>query len=323
MRLAVTGATGFLGQDIVRTALRQGWDVAATGRDREIGARLTALGATFRASDLQDRDGLAKVFAGAQAIVHSAALSSPWGRPSDFDAVNVGGTRAVADCARALGVSRFVHLSSSSVYFQFRDQLDVHEGAPLPPPVNAYAASKRRSEDIVRLSGLKAIILRPRGIVGPGDRAILPRLIAAAKRGPLPLLRHGEALVDVTPVETVAAAVIAACAPEVIAGTYNISNGEPIRVRALAEAALRAAGVPFRWRRVPLPVALNGARMLERVHAMLPGRPEPMMTAYALGLFAFSQTLNIDAARRNLNWSPTVSLSESIDAAGREWRQRP
>ena len=60
--------------------------------------------------------------------------------------------------------------------------------------------------------------------------------------------------------------------------------------------------------------------MLEGIHGMLPNRPEPIVTAYALGLLAFSQTLNIEAARRDLGWSPMLSLAESIAAAGRAWR---
>lgn len=322
MRLAITGATGFLGGAVVRSGLRAGWSVSATGRDKIAGAVLSGYGAAFHPCEIGDVAGLRRVFAGCDAVVHCAALSSPWGSAEAFEAANVAGTHVVIAAAKGAEVPRIVHVSSSSVYFRFQDQLAVREDMVLPPPVNLYAASKGRAESVVRESGLSAVILRPRGIIGPGDRALLPRLAASALRGPLPLMRGGEALVDVTPVETVAAAVLAALDPRAPSGTYNVSNGEPIRVRALVEATMAAADIRVRWLPVPVPVALGGARLLEFVHRFLPSRPEPIVTAYSLGLMAYSQTLDIEAARTKLGLRASVPVAESVAAAGRAWKAR-
>ncbi|TIV90047.1 MAG: NAD(P)-dependent oxidoreductase, partial [Mesorhizobium sp.] len=78
-----------------------------------------------------------------------AALSSPFGRLADFEAANVTATHNLVDFARRQGVSRFVHISSPSVCFAFRDQLGLAEDAALPEPVNHYARTKREAERIV------------------------------------------------------------------------------------------------------------------------------------------------------------------------------
>jgi nucleoside-diphosphate-sugar epimerase len=142
----------------------------------------------------------------------------------------VAGTRAALAFARAGGARRFVHISTPSLYFRFRDQPGVREDAPLPSPVNAYTATKHLAEELVRAeTGLDTLILRPRGLYGKGDMALLPRLLRAAQSGPLPLIRDGTAETDLTHVEDVVDAAIAALdAPESLATrVFNISGGEP------------------------------------------------------------------------------------------------
>lgn len=309
---AITGATGFLGGALGRRLMAEGQPVVALGRDRAKLAALEALGATIIPQDLAagaptcDRE--------IGAVVHCAALSSAWGPKAAFEAANVGGTRAALEFARKAGARRFVHISTPSVYFRFRDQPDMREDAELPKPVNAYAATKRAAEDLVRASGLDAIILRPRGLYGHGDVALLPRLLRAARTGPLPLIRGGVAETDLTHVEDVVDAVCAALAapPSLSQRVFNISGGESLRVRNIAEAAGAKAGVPVRWRTIPSAAMFVAARLMEAGALLQSGQPEPRVTAYGAGLFAFTQTLNLSAARAHLNWTPKICFEEGL-----------
>jgi len=312
MKIVVTGATGFLGGYVVRLLLAEGHDVVALGRNAEIGA---GLGTRFVAADLA---GLGSVLEGesADGFVHAAALSSNWGRKQDFWTANVEGTQQALTLARRLSVRRFVHISSPSIYFRFADQMGVREDIVLPPPVNAYAWSKAGAERLVLAAqDLGPVILRPRGLYGRGDTALLPRLVRAARKGPLPLLRDGVAVTDITHVEDVAGAVSAALAAgtEASGRAFNISGGEALRVVRIAEAAAKKTGISVRWRRVPTALALGGARALEAVSAILPGQPEPVVTAYSLGVFAFSQTLDISQARDVLEWRPQIGFAEGLE----------
>jgi nucleoside-diphosphate-sugar epimerase len=317
-RILVTGATGFLGSHLVGRLIGSGWQVVATGRDASKAPQGPGDGFQFIPADLSDKDDMRRLAAGAgrlDAVVHSAALSAPWGSAAAFHSANVTATGNILDLARESGAARLVHISTPSVYFRFQDQFDIRESEPFPPPVNLYAETKRRAEELVRQrQDLDTFILRPRGLYGVGDTALLPRLIRAAKQRPLPLLRGGRAVTDLTHVHDAVDAILAAlAAPTSAAGIYNVSGGEPLRLVEIIDRACARSGVTPRWRPTPVRVALAAARAMEWTCARLRGKPEPPITAYGVGVLAFSQTLDIKAARRELGWSPRIGFEEGLD----------
>ncbi len=311
MRVVVSGATGFLGSHLCRHLKTMGHEVIGLGRNVTRGATLVSDGIAFHALDLS-REALPPV-AQADVFVHAAALSSNWGRRRDFEAANVTGTRHALDMAGRMNVRRFVFISSPTVAFRFRDQLGQKESEPLPSPVNAYAASKRAAEILVRAYP-ETVILRPRGLYGRGDTALLPRLIRGARSGALPLINHGEAVTDLTHVDDAVEAVIAALeAPDTVhRRTYNISGGEAISIKSIIEQACQGAGVAPRFTGIPTGLAMVAARTAELVASLTPGRPEPLFTAYSVGIMTYSQTLDIAAAARDLGYMPKVPFDEGL-----------
>jgi nucleoside-diphosphate-sugar epimerase len=316
MRILVTGATGFLGGRLCRWLAEAGHQVVGLGRNLDKGHELERAGVRFVQCDLSTAPDAALIegIGAADAVVHAAALSSPWGSRADFMRANLTGTRSALEIARAAGAKRFVFISSPSVLFRFADQLDVSEDEAFPRPVNFYAESKQLAEREVLAAGdLSPIVLRPRAIYGPGDTALLPRLIRAAKAGPLPLLRGGEARTNLTYVDDVVRAIEAAlAAPDALAGrVFNIA-GEAVMLRRVVERAAAATGVAVRWRRLPWPLALGAARAIEDIARLRPGAPEPRVTAYGLGLLAFTHTLDVSAARAALGFEAAVSFEDGL-----------
>lgn len=318
MAVLVTGASGFLGSHMLGRLAASGTLALGLGRDEERCAALEAAGHRIIRHDLAQPldDGLDPRLVRVERIVHCAALSSPFGRLTDFVAANVTATRNLVDFAKRQGVSRFVHISSPSVCFAFRDQFGLAEDTPLPEPVNHYACTKREAEKIVLgQPAIHPVVLRPRGIYGAGDRALLPRLVKVAKSRPLPLFRGGRAAIDLTHVDDVVDAVMAALAAsrEAEGQIFNISGGEVLPVRRIADEACARAGIDARWRPMALMPAMLAAGLMEAVAIRLPGRPEPPVTRYGLGLFAYAQSLDLSKAKRLLSWAPKVSFEEGLD----------
>ncbi|HET9448670.1 MAG TPA: NAD(P)-dependent oxidoreductase [Steroidobacteraceae bacterium] len=316
MRVLVTGASGFIGSHAAEHLRARGHDVVATGRSERHLRALADRGCRVVPADLAQSD-LTTLVEGCDAIVHSAARASPWGNRSLFWNDNVVATQRLVESARGSGsVRRFVLISTPSIYFRTCDQLHITE-AFTPPQrwATAYAETKWIAETHVRAAPeLGPVILRPRAVFGPRDAAIVPRLVAVAKSGTFPLPGGGRAWADVTYIDNVVAAIMAALerGSEVEGRAFNITNGQSIQVRDLAERIFRALGIRTRFVSIPRSAALALAGISEAVAKLRPGQPEPRLTRYGVGLLAFSQTLSIEAARQGLRYEPGVSIDEGI-----------
>jgi nucleoside-diphosphate-sugar epimerase len=315
MNILVTGGTGFLGRHLAAALLARGEKVFLLGRNFAPVEDLLQRGCVPVRVDLRDSTAVQAACAQMELVYHVGALSAPWGKRADFQTINVGGTEAVLAGCRAHGVRRLVYVSSPSVVFDGRDQCLVSEQVAYPRRfTSVYALTKKLGEDRVRAaaqSGLETVTLRPKAIFGPGDQALLPRLIAAARQGRLPQIGNGENLVDLTYVENVVHALLLAAEVKEAAGrVYTITNDEHAPLWQIIRAVLQRLGLSARLRSVPLSLALGVASLLE-ARAALTGQ-EPLLTRYSVLILARTQTYDISAARAELGYTPPVSLAEGI-----------
>lgn len=310
----VTGASGFLGGYVVTELREHGYRVIATGRNA---AALPTGGPTI----VGDLDELAGTDAPADLVIHCAALSSPWGRWAEFEHANVTGTGRVLTYARRNGVRRIVHVSSPSIYAAPRHATQITENQVDPRNrLNGYIRSKIAAEELLQRSrtvpgGPEIVIVRPRGLIGPGDPSLVPRLLDVHERIGIPLFAGGRALIDLTAVQNVATALrLAAETPGIDGEGFNITNGDPRPFRDLLDQLFGQLGRTPRYRSLPTRPLYAVAGVLETLCALLPTRPEPPLTRYTLSTIAFSQTLDISKARTLLGYRPRVTLDESLAA---------
>jgi len=201
--LAVTGGTGFVGSHLIALARENGLAVRALTR----GGRPPEQGLAWVEGTLADPAALATLCEGADAVIHIAGLINAARRES-FEAVNVGGTLAMVEAARAAGVRRFVHISSL---------------AAREPELSDYGWSKAESERVVAASGLDWTIVRPPAVYGPGDRETF-ELFKMARRGFVALPPPGRfSLLHVDDLARLILAVVAA--PESHNETYEPDDG--------------------------------------------------------------------------------------------------
>lgn len=319
--ILVTGGTGFLGRHIVWRLAEAGHEVIFTGRSAKA-ARDVQQNCKNSVRFVQLDHGtpdaakqLCALTTKSGAIIHSAALSSPWGRRQDFEKANIASTKEVIAACHQNNIARLVHISTPSIYFDYQDRLNISEHAALPDPVNDYAATKREAEELVRQSGVpECVILRPRALFGPWDNTLMPRLMRAMEKGRVPLPRNGQALMDITYIDNAVDAVELALTrklPQPM-NVYNVSNGAPIRLRDLLELISSSFTLPLRTLRIPHHVLHALAHGLELVSYFRGGQSEPLMTRYSAGVLAFSQTLDLTAIRRDLGYAPHVSIEDGI-----------
>lgn len=328
MKILVTGATSGLGRNAVHYLLERGFSVVATGRNQVEGAHLKHVGATFIPLDLSlaSQDQCARLMEGCDAVWHCAAKSSPWGGRDAFWQANVIATQKLAMVAGTAGIPRFVHISTPAVYFDFQHHYDLPETYLANTFSSHYASSKRAAERIIEdavanFSATTFIILRPRGLFGPHDKVIVPRLLRQLHHdgGVLRLPRGGEALLDLTFVQNVVFAMERATLgqPLYSGSIYNVTNHQPQRLVDMLDALLRQQlGLRYQIRSIPWPVVSLAARGMELVGKCI--NKEPHVTRYSAGTVCFDMTLSAKKAVEELGYTPRFSMAEGIALTG-EW----
>ena len=329
VKVLVTGGGGFLGRAIADRLLQRGYQVRSYARGNY--PALAARGVETVRGDLADAHATAAACAGCQAVVHAAALIPGMPGPAHrFHTVNVAGTEAVIAGCRAHGVRRLVFASSPSVVFDGSDLCGVDESVPYPHHYHSpYSRTKALAEQAVLAANdaaLATVALRPHLIWGPGDRHLVPALIARARRGRLAQIGRGPFRIDVTYIDSAAEAHVLAIerlAPGARAAgrAYFISQGEPVDLWQFVGRLLKLAGVPPVRRRVPRWLALAAAGLVEGAYGVLRPTAVPPLTRFLVREISSSHWFDIGAARRDLGYEPPVSIAEGLHRLARSWAE--
>ncbi len=330
--ILVTGATSGLGRCAIDYLHQAGISCIATGRNQTVLGELADLGIDTVALDLAKAsdDSLEQLLTDVDIIWHCAALSSPWGAYDDFYQANVIATQKLAQTASKLGIQKFVHISTPSLYFDFSHRYDAHEtDIALTTDshfVNHYIHTKFLAEQFLlhfktSHTATNFVVLRPRAIFGRYDKVLLPKILAIyhAKNGKVPLPNGGQVLMDVSFADNVVYAMSLASlnthstyihskgSPMPI---FNITNQSPIRLNALLEQLFHQLGKPLTIKSVPYPVIITLAQALETISHYT--HKEPMLTAYSAGVLYYDMTLNTDHAKDQLGYTAVFDLDTAI-----------
>lgn len=311
-RILVTGCNGFLGAHLMEGARARGIDAVGLHR----GAHSDGPGERV-SIDLLDgaqEARLADVLGTVDSVIHAAAAVRLFGPHRSVVAENTASTARLLDVAAASGAPRVVFLSSASVLFRPRDQLLMGEDTPLPRRfLSGYSASKARCEELVAGYPGPSVILRPQGVLGPGDRVILPPLLEAARAGRMVWVgAPGAVQADLLSVDNLVEWTLRASQERGAEGLLHLSDGEPQEVEGIVRTVLARLGFEPVERRIPRPVALAFASAIELpLRLVAPGR-EPPLTRFAVETFARTRTLDITRVRDRLG-APLVSFDEGLE----------
>ncbi len=239
-RVLVTGATGFIGSRLAEIlTLGKGWQVRALVHNPANASRLARLPVEMVQGDLRSEHEVHRLVEGCDAVIH-CAIGTEWGRRREIFAVNVDGTRRLAEAALAARVARFVHFSTISVYGDDSDMTGlIDETTPVRPLRKSdYGESKAEAERVIRglaSKGLPAVIFRPARVFGPFSRIFITNPITAIAEGRFHWLGSPDVPCDMVYVDNLAAAALLALeasADKVAGETFAISDGDPMTWRA-------------------------------------------------------------------------------------------
>jgi dihydroflavonol-4-reductase len=314
MTVAVTGATGHIGANLVRALIKKGRSTrclvhvncqAVDGLDIE----------RFQ-GDVRDLESLCRAFQGADVVYHLAAcISLSMADWPMLEAINVTGTRNVVEACLRTGVRRLVHFSSIHALVQEPLTIPVDESRPLvesrhyPPYDRSKAAAEREVRRGIE-NGLDAIIIYPTAIIGPYDYQLSyfgEALLAMAQRRLPALVTGGFDWVDVR--DVVAGAMLAE--EKAPAGASYLLSGHWVSMCDIAAMVKEITGVATSRMVCPLWLARIGAPFI-KVISQLNGK-RPLYTSVSLRALKSNRHISHERATRELGYEPRPFRETLVD----------
>ncbi|HBY96863.1 MAG TPA: hypothetical protein DEP84_23435 [Chloroflexi bacterium] len=330
-RALVTGATGLLGSHLVERLLAAGVEVRAFVRPGSDTCHLHALPVEIVCGTATNQEDLHRALAGCRWVFHAAAhltVASPFNQDQDFDRLkrsNVDLTAALLRAGQETGTTRFVYVSSTSVYSPDAPS-PVAEDMPLNPS-SGYGRSKVLAEERVRAyqeQGLASTIVRPGIMYGPRDRHFTPALVSLARLPVLPLPNGGRSRYDLVHVSDVVELIWQASQSATSIGkVYNAASGAPLSLREIVESIRDVIGRAPRT--LPLPSgALRHCPRLMRWY-LEHYAPDAAGIATPLGAAYLSRDVyyDISRAKADLHYTPQFSFREGLELALADLPARP
>ncbi|XP_013601109.1 PREDICTED: 3beta-hydroxysteroid-dehydrogenase/decarboxylase isoform 1-like [Brassica oleracea var. oleracea] len=287
----------------------------------------------YVSADLRNKAQVIKAFEGAQLVFHMAAPDSSINSCQLHCSVNVQGTTNVIDACVEVGVKRLIYTSSPSLVFDgVNSFLNANETTPYPSKVFFWIASclstKAEGEALILnangRNGLLTCSIRPSSIFGPGDRLLVPSLVAAARAGKSKfIIGDGSNLYDFTYVENVVHAHV--CAERALASggevcakaagqAYFIANMESIKFWEFMSLLLEGLGYERPSIKIPAVVMMPIAHLVELAYKLLGphGMKVTQLTPSRVRLLSCSRTFDSSKAKDLLGYAPVVPLQEGI-----------
>jgi len=310
MKVAITGATGFIGQNLCRHLNKRGHDVVAIVRSA---ARdLEADGIGIHIGDVTDAASIAPGFQGVDVVIHLAAFfNRPGATPDEYRAVNVEGARNVAAAAHGCGARRLIHCSTVGV--ALGGPAPHSESSPYAPPAwDPYESTKAEGErailDFSKETGFSVVVVRPAQVYGPGDvsKAKFYKLV---KKGIL--VRPGSTLKHLIYIDDLCHAFelcldTPAAQPEI----FIIAGRAPTPLSELVGIAARELGVPKPRILLPAGPVVWLCTAIE-TFARLVG-VKPPVTRRSIDFFVRSVEFDVSKARDKLGFESSVDVETGV-----------
>ena len=314
MDVVVTGGNGFVGRHLVGALEARGDRVRVLALPGEKTDDLAARGVHVHRGDVRRPETLPAAMAGADAVVHLAAMMHVWRPLADYRAVNVEGTANVVRAASDAGVSRLVHMSSSAVYGPAAGA-PVTEDHPLAPPSDPYARTKAEADRLVLAAAraLPVAVLRPDQVFGPGDLLHFGSTASRLMAGRALVVGRGDNALPLVYIDDLVQGLLLALDhPGGPGEAFNITAAAPVtQVQFLTEIASALHVRPPRHH-VPYPVLFGAGALVERLWSLVPGDRRPPLTRLGVSFLGQHARFSIDKARRVLGFEPAVPLLEGI-----------
>lgn len=315
MRIFVTGASGYLGRQLVGRLVRAGHTVSGLARSSASAESVAGLGATAVRGSLDSIAEWADALTGHDAVVHCAALITTWDSWDTVYRENTLATKELAEHAAERGARRFVFISSEAA-LQGLDPLDgIDETLPYPDEPNSYYGKSKKLAEQALLNmqtEMQIVILRPASIWGPGCKTI-EEVEQKIRSGSFMWIDHGRVTIETSHVQNVVEAIMRALEHGGNKQIYFVTDDDPITVKDYFVPLLEAHSVKMPEKSISNGVAKTLARLVEAVWRTLKLRGAPPLNVFEWSFVGQPRRYIISKIKQELGYSPVVTRAAGIE----------
>lgn len=321
-KVLITGATGFIGGNVVKANVAKGNSVRALVLPGDAGeAGLKKQGVEIISGDIRDYDSVRRAVGNVDIIFHTAAVVTDWAPKKFFWDVTVGGAENICRAAVDAKVSRLVDISTCDV-LGTDESIVMNESVPLQYWGEPYADSKIDAEKIMRRyhknQGMPLTMVYPLWVYGEGDQTFVPLLADAIIKKEMIFWRQG-AIVWPTYIDNLVDLLMLISEDErAIGNGYLVHDGESTTLEEFCAGIATAMGVSPPKMHIPYWSAMTAARVMEFVWKLFRIRTRPLLTTYTVTNLGSRFRFSIDKAKRELGWEPRISYREGFQKT-MEW----
>ena len=333
----VTGAAGFLGSNLVRALLDEGYSVRAAIRNTPLELEHPKLEVVR--GEVEDAERMMEFCQGIDTVFHTAAHLALLGgaaaskayRQAAYDA-NVGGVENLIRACHAHGVSRFVHTSSIDVCFNSDEDTEMDGNTPYATNMSCiYTETKIEGEKVALAAngknGLLTAALRPDGIYGPGNNIMLDEIFEQVITGRLvvtigfPGALHDHIYIDNLVQAEIRVAKHLVPGSPVCGKAYFVTDNHPLPLFEFVRPLIEGLGYKIPRVNIPYQPVLQILRLWQFLHFRI-GLPAPPFTPHEIRKLAISHCATSEEAERDFGYQPVVVPEEAMARCLTHYKER-
>lgn len=312
MKALVTGANGFTGSHLVKALIDRGDTVVAFVRQSSNLSRLAGCDVQFAYGDITDRPALEAAMQDVDVVFHIAAyVELGLVNAAEMERINVEGTRAVLEAAKAAKIGRMVYCSTIGIYGDTQGRL-INETFQREQQgfSSAYDRTKYLAQQLVNQAvadGLSIVSVMPSGIFGADDPHFGP-VLQTFRQGKLKVWAGGDRITGIVHVDDLVAAMLLAAEKAPSGSHYIISTGE-LSTREMFDFVSQVTGVPAPHE-IPEPIVRFAGNLLDPIGRLFSWQP-PISRERVH--YIYDRCVRVDAskAKQELGWNPR-SVEETL-----------
>ncbi len=315
MKALVTGANGFIGSNVVKRLLAEGYYVNALVRKTSDLTFVNGLDINLFYGDIVEPESLLPALKGVTKVFHVAGLAADWGTYALFEKVNYHGTVNIAQKSSEAGVKRLIYIST--VAFHGFGKINMTENSPVATDIIPYAKTKYLAEkwlwNFGKKTAMEITAVRPGNVFGTNDRTFISKYIDALLKGKFAEINHGKSKTCPVYIENLVDIImLVSNENKAINNAYLATDGLDITWHEFNSTLAKYLGIDLPKISLPYGLIMAVAMAYYGLYRFLGLQTEPFLTPYRVNNGGKNYHFSIEKLRSHFGYSPRISFEEAI-----------